>query len=43
MIRLTAGVSPQAGIGAGTCVWREAQVREEAAVGRNSILHKGVC
>ena len=42
MIRPTAGVSPQAGIDAGTCVWREAQVREGVDVGRNSILHKGV-
>lgn len=42
MICRTAGVSSQADIGGGTRVWRWAQARERAAVGRNCSLTKGV-
>lgn len=40
MIRPTAEVSLHASIGGGTSVWRQAQVREGAVVGRNCILGK---
>ncbi len=38
----TAGVSPQATIGAGTKIWQHAQVRKGAAIGSSCILGKGV-
>jgi len=37
----TADVSPQASIGAGTCIWHQAQVRERAQIGENCIIGKG--
>lgn len=41
-IHPTADVSPRATLGEGTRVWHEAQVREDAVIGRNCILGKGV-
>lgn len=37
----TADVAESATIGAGTKIWHEAQVRDRATIGRNSILGKG--
>lgn len=44
MIRIhpTAEVSPRATIGDGSQIWHQAQVREDAHIGRNCILGKGV-
>jgi UDP-2-acetamido-3-amino-2,3-dideoxy-glucuronate N-acetyltransferase len=39
---LTAEVSPDAHIGAGTRIWRQVQVREHASVGENCNIGKGV-
>jgi UDP-2-acetamido-3-amino-2,3-dideoxy-glucuronate N-acetyltransferase len=41
-IHVTADVSDQAKIGAGTAIWHQAQVRGGASVGSNCILGKGV-
>ena len=41
-IHVTAEVSEQAEIGAGSSIWHQAQVRERAKIGRNCILGKGV-
>lgn len=41
-IHPTAEVSPQAGIGVGTHIWHQVQIREGARIGRNCILGKGV-
>jgi UDP-2-acetamido-3-amino-2,3-dideoxy-glucuronate N-acetyltransferase len=41
-IHLTAEISPEAEIGAGTSIWHYAQVRERVKIGRNCILGKGV-
>jgi UDP-2-acetamido-3-amino-2,3-dideoxy-glucuronate N-acetyltransferase len=41
-IHVTADVSNQAKIGAGTAIWHQAQVRGGASVGSNCILGKGV-
>mgnify|MGYP005862117927 FL=1 len=41
-IHPTADVSPHAEIGSGTTIWHQAQVREEARIGINCILSKGV-
>lgn len=41
-IHLTADVSPQATIGAGTLVWHHAQIREGASLGSNCVISKGV-
>jgi UDP-2-acetamido-3-amino-2,3-dideoxy-glucuronate N-acetyltransferase len=41
-IHATADVSPQATIGAGTKIWNHCQVREEATIGQNCVLSKGV-
>ncbi len=38
----TADVSPKATIGAGTKIWQHCQVREDAELGQNCILSKGV-
>ncbi len=40
-IHPTADVSPRATLGDGTKVWHQAQVREDAVLGRNCILSKG--
>lgn len=42
MIHPTADVDPRARIGDGTKIWHHAQVRENAQIGRNCILGKGV-
>ena len=44
MIRIhpTAELSTQATVGDGTQIWHQAQVREDAHIGRNCILGKGV-
>lgn len=41
-IHSTADVSPKSEIGAGTCIWHEAQVRENARLGEECIVGKGV-
>jgi UDP-2-acetamido-3-amino-2,3-dideoxy-glucuronate N-acetyltransferase len=41
-IHPTADVSPKATIGHGTRIWHQAQVREEAHIGANCIIGKGV-
>jgi UDP-2-acetamido-3-amino-2,3-dideoxy-glucuronate N-acetyltransferase len=41
-IHVTADVSDQAKIGAGTAIWHQAQVRAGASIGSNCILGKGV-
>jgi UDP-2-acetamido-3-amino-2,3-dideoxy-glucuronate N-acetyltransferase len=41
MIHPTADVSPSAVIGQGTNIWHQAQVREDAQLGRNCIVGKG--
>lgn len=41
-IDATAAVSPEAELGAGTRIWREAQVREGAHIGENCNIGKGV-
>jgi UDP-2-acetamido-3-amino-2,3-dideoxy-glucuronate N-acetyltransferase len=41
-VHATADVSPHATIGAGTKIWQHCQVREDAALGQNCILSKGV-
>lgn len=38
----TADVSPDAVIGAGTAIWNQVQIREEATIGQNVILSKNV-
>ena len=38
----TAEVSPEASVGAGTRIWREAHVREGAVVGEQCNIGKGV-
>ena len=38
----TADVSAQATVGQGTKIWHHCQVREQARIGRNCILSKGV-
>jgi UDP-2-acetamido-3-amino-2,3-dideoxy-glucuronate N-acetyltransferase len=42
MIHPTAEVSAQARIGAGTCIWHHAQIRENAVIGTNCIIGKNV-
>jgi len=42
MIHVTAEVSPQAQIGAGTLIWHQALMRAGAVIGANCILGKGV-
>ena len=41
-IHPTADVSPQATIGHGTKIWHQAQIREDARIGPNCIISKGV-
>ncbi len=41
-IHPTADVSDKARIGAGTSIWHQCQVREDAQIGQNCILGKGV-
>lgn len=41
-IHATAEVSPQARLGAGTWVWNQAQIREEASLGERCIVGKDV-
>ena len=41
-IHPTAEVSPEASIGAGTRIWRQAQVREHAVIGEQCNIGKGV-
>lgn len=41
-IHPTADVSSAAQVGAGTAIWHQCQVREDAQIGRNCILSKGV-
>lgn len=40
-IHPTAEVSDKARVGAGTCIWHQAQVREGAVIGKSCILGKG--
>ena len=42
MIHETAEVHPTAHIGPGTRIWHQAQVREEARIGGECIISKGV-
>lgn len=42
MIHPTADVSHKASIGDGTSIWHQAQVRDDATIGRQCILGKGV-
>ncbi|NJD57837.1 MAG: N-acetyltransferase [Anaerolineales bacterium] len=41
-IHPTADVSPRAVIGDSTCIWHQAQIREDVVLGQNCIIGKGV-